>query len=62
MSIPLSYEDETNNEEEGMVGKILNVARTHHKESQKEIQDAKTKIIDAFEEKVGEIQEMISES
>ena len=73
MSIPLSYEDDTNNEDEGMVGKILNVARAHHKENQatiqknhkenqKEIQDAKAEIVDALEEKVEEIQEMISES
>ena len=61
MSIPLSYEDDTNNEDEGMIGKILNVARAHHKENQKEMKDAQGKII-ALEKKIEEIPKKISES
>ena len=34
ISMPLSFEDETNNEDEGMIGKIVNVTRNNHKENQ----------------------------
>ena len=34
ISMPLSFEDETNIEDEGMIGKILNVVRNNHKENQ----------------------------
>ena len=32
VSMPLSYEDETNNEDEGMIGKILNDSRKNQKD------------------------------
>ena len=58
ISMPMSFEDDTNNEDEGMIGKIVNVARNNHKENQnaiqkneKAIQDANAKI-DAIQEKI----------
>ena len=39
ISMPLSFEDDTNNEDEGMIGKIVNVARTNHKENQNAIHE-----------------------
>ena len=38
VSMPLSYGEEANIEQEGMVGKLLNVARRHHKEVSDDIQ------------------------
>ena len=49
--MPLSYEDETNIEDEGMIGKIVNVARMHHKDAQ-ENQEKMKKQIEAMQEKV----------
>ena len=37
ISMPLSYGEDSNVEQEGMVGKLLNVARKHHKEVSDEI-------------------------
>ena len=51
VSMPLSFEDDTNNEDEGMIGKILNVVRNNHKENQEKALDANSKI-DALQEKV----------
>ena len=39
ISMPLSFEDDTNNEDEGMIGKIVNVAKNNHKENQKAIEE-----------------------
>ena len=39
MSMPLSKEDEINNEEEGMIGKLLNVARKNHDQIQSRIDE-----------------------
>ena len=44
ISVPLSYEDDTNNEEEGMIGKILNSARTNHKENEIRFENTRAKI------------------
>ena len=37
--MPLNHEDDTNNEDEGMIGKLVNVARNNHKESQARFED-----------------------
>ena len=59
--MPLSYEDETNNEDEGMIGKIVNVARTNHKENQ-EASQANQKAIQDAHAKIDLIQEKVSKS
>ena len=59
--MPLSYEDETNIEDEGMIGKIVNVARNNHKENQKAIEDAHAKI-DALQEKVSKAMDKAKEN
>ena len=62
-SVPLSLEEDTNNEDEGMIGKILHAARVNQKEvntrfdeNQEGIKDARSKI-DAIQEKVNAMQE-----
>ena len=37
--MPLNYEDDTNNEDEGMIGKVLNDARKNQKETSEKIEE-----------------------
>ena len=39
ISMPLNYEDDTNNEDEGMIEKVLNDARKNQKEILKKIEE-----------------------
>ena len=65
ISMPLSYEDDANNEEEGMIGKILNSARTNHKETEIRFENTSKKIEETQEKmdaKIEETQEKIKET
>ena len=44
VSMPLSFEDDTNNDDEGMIGKILKIVRAVNKENQTGIQENRDKI------------------
>ena len=41
--MPLSYEDDGNNEDEGIIGKILNSTRANHKEVTTKFEDVQAK-------------------
>ena len=51
VSMPLGLEEDTNNEDEGMIGKILSVARANHKEVNTKIEEAQAKNV-AKQEKI----------
>ena len=47
--MPIDLLEENFNDEEGMIGKILGVARANHKESHEEIRNAREEIKNAHE-------------
>ena len=57
VSMPLSYEDDTKNEDEGMIGKILNVVRTNHKDADSKIDAMQEKLEKKIDEKIDKVDE-----
>ena len=58
--MPLSFEDDTNNDDEGMIGKILKIVRAVNKENQTGIQENRDKI-DGLQDKLTETQDQIKQ-
>ena len=56
--MPLNYEEDTNNEDEGMIGKLVNVARTNHRDSQAKIDENQGKVEAVHEELKKQIDQM----